>query len=104
MKMNLQYFAEDKFSYTFDTNNTISTLATKDTQVDKDIEIRVAIPTQTKSQTITTNGYYSITPDTGKYLTRVSITANVQSYITVNSEADLPSTAKNGTIAIVVSE
>ena len=103
MKMNLQYFAEDRFTYTFDKNNTLRLLATKDTQVDKDIEIKVTIPTQSKSITVTENKSEYVYPDTGKLLSYVRVTTKVKSYITVASEADLPTSATDGTIAIVES-
>lgn len=56
---------------------------------------------QTKSTTITENGTTTITPDSGKVLSSVSITTNVPTYITVASESALPSTAEEGTIAVI---
>ena len=60
-----------------------------------------AKPEQTKIINITENGSQSITPDSGKVLSSVSITTNVPTYITVASESALPSTAQEGTIAVV---
>ena len=57
---------------------------------------------QTKSTTITENGTTTITPDSGKVLSSVSVTTNVPTYITVASESALPSTAEEGTIAVIV--
>ena len=56
---------------------------------------------QTKSTTITENGTTTITPDSGKVLSSVSVTTNVPTYITVASESALPSTAEEGTIAVI---
>ena len=60
-----------------------------------------AKPEQTKSTTITENGTTTIAPDSGQVLSSVSITTNVPTYITVASESALPSTAQEGTIAVV---
>lgn len=60
-----------------------------------------AKPEQAKIITITENGSQSITPDSGQVLSSVSITTNVPTYITVASESALPSTAQEGTIAVV---
>lgn len=60
-----------------------------------------AKPEQTKSTTITENGTTTVTPDSGKVLSSVSITTNVPTYITVASESALPSTAQEGTIAVI---
>ena len=60
-----------------------------------------AKPEQTKIITITENGSQSVTPDSGQVLSSVSITTNVPTYITVASESALPSTAQEGTIAVV---
>lgn len=60
-----------------------------------------AKPEQTKSTTITENGATTVTPDSGQVLSSVEITTNVPTYITVASESALPSTAQEGTIAVV---
>ena len=60
-----------------------------------------AKPEQAKIITITANGSQSVTPDSGQVLSSVEITTNVPTYITVASESALPSTAQEGTIAIV---
>ena len=60
-----------------------------------------AKPEQTKSTTITENGTTTVAPDSGQVLSSVSITTNVPTYITVASESALPSTAQEGTIAVV---
>jgi len=60
-----------------------------------------AKPEQAKIITITENGSQSVTPDSGQVLSSVSITTNVPTYITVASESALPSTAQEGTIAVV---
>ena len=57
--------------------------------------------TQTKSITITENGVTTILPDNDKLLSAVTVTTNVPTYITVASESALPSTAQEGTIAVV---
>ena len=60
-----------------------------------------AKPEQAKIITITANGSQSVTPDSGQVLSSVEITTNVPTYITVASESALPSTAQEGTIAII---
>lgn len=60
-----------------------------------------AKPEQAKIINITENGSQSVTPDSGKVLSSVEITTNVPTYITVASESALPSTAQEGTIAVV---
>ena len=57
---------------------------------------------QEKDVTITQNGTSQVTPDIGyEGISKVSITTNVPTYITVTSESALPSTAQEGTIAVV---
>ena len=60
-----------------------------------------AKPEQAKIITITENGTTTVTPDSGQVLSSVSITTNIPTYITVASESALPSTAQEGTIAVV---
>ena len=60
-----------------------------------------AKPEQAKIITITENGSQSVTPDSGQVLSSVEITTNIPTYITVASESALPSTAQEGTIAII---
>ena len=60
-----------------------------------------AKPEQAKIINITENGSQSITPDSGQVLSSVEITTNIPTYITVASESALPSTAQEGTIAVV---
>lgn len=60
-----------------------------------------AKPEQAKIITITANGSQSVTPDSGQVLSSVEITTNVPTYITVASESALPSTAQEGTIAVI---
>ena len=60
-----------------------------------------AKPEQAKIITITENGTTTVTPDSGQVLSSVEITTNIPTYITVASESALPSTAQEGTIAVV---
>ena len=60
--------------------------------------------TQTKSITITENGVATILPDNDKLLSAVTVTINVPTYITVASGDSLPTTAAEGTIAVVESD
>ena len=59
--------------------------------------------TQTKSITITENGVTTILPDNDKLLSAVTVAINVPTYITVASIDSLPTTAAEGTIAVVES-
>lgn len=55
-----------------------------------------------KTLEVTENGTTEITPSSGyDGIGKVTITTNVPTYITVASEADLPTDSADGTIAIV---
>ena len=60
--------------------------------------------TQTKSITITENGVATVLPDNDKLLSAVMVTINVPTYITVAIGDSLPTTAAEGTIAVVESD
>lgn len=74
-------------SYNITSNGTYST---KGMYMNNNFVVNVpAIPTQEKSVTITTNGETSVTPDTGKNLSKVTITTNIPSpTLTGNATAE----------------
>ena len=85
------------------TSNGTTTLATKNTYVPCDIDFNVNVPIvqlQEKSEYITSNTQTIITPDTGKALSKVTITTDVPQMTEVATSAEMDAKLKEDNVSL----
>lgn len=85
------------------TSNGTTTLATKNTYVPSDIDFNVNVPSvqlQEKSEYITSNTQTIITPDTGKALSKVTITTDVPQMTEVATSAEMDAKLKEDNVSL----
>lgn len=85
------------------TSNGTTTLATKNTYVPCDIDFNVNVPSvqlQEKSEYITSNTETIITPDTGKALSKVTITTDVPQMTEVATSAEMDAKLKEDNVSL----
>ena len=85
------------------TSNGTTTLATKNTYVPCDIDFNVNVPSvqlQEKSEYITSNTQTIITPDTGKALSKVTITTDVPQMIEVATSAEMDAKLNENNVSL----
>lgn len=85
------------------TSNGTTTLATKNTYVPCDIDFNVNVPSvqlQEKSEYITSNTQTIITPDTGKALSKVTITTDVPQMTEVATSAEMDAKLKEDNVSL----
>lgn len=85
------------------TSNGTTTLATKNTYVPSDIDFNVnvpSVPLQEKSEYITSNTQTIITPDTGKALSKVTITTDVPQMIEVATSAEMDAKLNENNVSL----
>lgn len=85
------------------TSNGTTTLATKNTYVPCDIDFNVnvpSVPLQEKSEYITSNTQTIITPDTGKALSKVTITTDVPQMTEVATSAEMDAKLKEDNVSL----
>lgn len=85
------------------TSNGTTTLATKNTYVPCDIDFNVNVPSvqlQEKSEYITSNTQTIITPDTGKALSKVTITTDVPQMTEVATSAEMDAKLKENNVSL----
>ena len=85
------------------TSNGTTTLATKNTYVPSDIDFNVnvpSVPLQEKSEYITSNTQTIITPDTGKALSKVTITTDVPQMTEVATSAEMDAKLKEDNVSL----
>lgn len=85
------------------TSNGTTTLATKNTYVPCDIDFNVNVPSvqlQEKSEYITSNTQTIITPDTGKTLSKVTITTDVPQMTEVATSAEMDAKLNENNVSL----
>lgn len=85
------------------TSNGTTVLATKNTYVPSDIDFNVNVPSvqlQEKSEYITSNTQTIITPDTGKALSKVTITTDVPQMSEVATSAEMDAKLKEDNVSL----
>lgn len=85
------------------TSNGTTTLATKNTYVPCDIDFNVNVPSvqlQEKSEYITSNTETIITPDTGKALSKVTITTDVPQMTEVATSAEMDAKLNENNVSL----
>lgn len=85
------------------TSNGTTTLATKNTYVPCDIDFNVNVPSvqlQEKSEYITSNTQTIITPDTGKALSKVTITTDVPQMTEVATSAEMDAKLNENNVSL----